>query len=48
VARDGRLLCSLDNSAEFVSEIKKVTVEQAGPVRAVIKVEGVHKSAVRE
>jgi hypothetical protein len=48
VARDGRLLCTLDNGAEFVSEIKKVTVEQTGPVRAVIKVEGVHKSTTRE
>ena len=35
VARDGRLVCLLDSGAEFTSSLKKVTVEQAGPVRAV-------------
>ena len=48
VARDGRLLCTLDTDAEFTSEIKKVTVEQTGPVRAVVKLEGVHRNATRE
>src|ERR1017187_5149869 len=28
---------------KFVSLVKKVTVEQSGPVRAVVKFEGVHK-----
>ncbi len=28
----------------FISSIRKVTLEQAGPVRAVVKIEGVHKS----
>jgi hypothetical protein len=48
VAREGRLLCALDGGAEFTSDIKKVTVEQTGPVRAVVKIEGVHKNAARE
>ncbi len=53
VARDGRLRCLLQNGpesetgaspqrGEFVSRIDKVTVEQTGPVRAVIKIEGRH------
>ena len=29
---------------EFTSDIKKVTVEQTGPVRAVVKIEGMHKT----
>jgi hypothetical protein len=48
------LVCILQNGPEissdearprekFVSLIKKVTVEQSGPVRAVVKFEGVHK-----
>jgi hypothetical protein len=55
VARDGRLVCSLEDRSEldsrgalrfqdFTSSIRKVTVEQSGPVRAVVKVEGVHKA----
>jgi hypothetical protein len=55
VARQGRLECILQTGPEldaanppprerFVSEIKKVTVEQSGPVRAVVKFEGMHKS----
>src|ERR1035441_1587443 len=51
VARDGRLVCMLeDRSApgvlrfpEFTSSIQKVTVEQTGPVRAVVKIEGMHQ-----
>jgi hypothetical protein len=55
VASDGRLVCSLQKSElkdgyrisleeNFVSEVKNVTIEQQGPVRAVIKIEGNHKS----
>jgi hypothetical protein len=52
VARQGRLLCSLENRSnlptirfeDFASEIKTVTVEQSGPVRAVVKIDGVHKA----
>ncbi len=55
VARKGRLVCILQNGPEldpahlpprekFTSEIKNVTVEQSGPVRAVVKLEGMHKS----
>lgn len=55
VARDGRLVCiSQDgpdgnpwNSPEkekYISKVTKVTMEQSGPVRAVVKIEGVHKS----
>ncbi len=57
VARQGRLVCldqnALDDdSAEtprrekFSSKVTKVTVEQSGPVRAVLKIEGVHKATV--
>jgi hypothetical protein len=48
VARDGRLVCTLDGAPEFTSEIRKVTWEQSGPVRATVKLEGVHKNASRE
>jgi hypothetical protein len=52
----GQLVCILqtgpDGAAQetrprqrFTSVVKKVTVEQSGPVRAVVKVEGVHKGA---
>jgi len=52
VARNGRLLLSLEDRSkaniitykDFTSEIKNVTVEQNGPIRAVVKVEGVHKA----
>jgi hypothetical protein len=55
VACNGRLVCILQNGAQvdsngvpplesFTSTIKKVTVEQSGPVRAVVKFEGMHKS----
>ena len=57
VARQGRLVCinqvGPDGSPEatpvrekFVSKVTKVTVEQSGPVRAVLKLEGVHQAAV--
>src|SRR5205814_9528057 len=48
VARDGRLVCTLDGGVEFTSAIKKVTLEQSGPVRATVKIEGVHKNTSRE
>jgi hypothetical protein len=48
VARDGHLVCNLDGAPEFTSSIKKVTLEQSGPVRATVKIEGVHKNASRE
>jgi hypothetical protein len=55
VARKGRLVCTLEDRSqwdssrtirmeEFASAIKKVTVEQSGPVRAVVRIEGVHKA----
>jgi hypothetical protein len=53
VARNGQLTCILqdgpDDAAEnqparesFVSRVDQVTVEQSGPVRAVVKIEGMH------
>lgn len=57
VARDARLVClrqdapgaSADDAAPrretFHGKVTQVTVEQDGPVRAVLKVEGVHKAA---
>ncbi|HYV35814.1 MAG TPA: hypothetical protein VE988_08935, partial [Gemmataceae bacterium] len=55
VAANGRLECISQNGPDvdpalpparekFVGNIKKVTVEQSGPVRAVVKFEGMHKS----
>ena len=54
VSGAAQLVCILQSGAEggaeevrprekFVSLVKKVTVEQSGPVRAVVKFEGVHK-----
>ncbi|HTS63387.1 MAG TPA: hypothetical protein VMH28_15280 [Candidatus Acidoferrales bacterium] len=48
VARDARLVCALDGGAEFVSDIRNVALEQSGPVRATVKLEGVHKNPSRE
>jgi len=48
VARQGRLVCTLDNGSEFTSSIKSATLEQSGPVRAVVKIEGVHQGSARE
>jgi hypothetical protein len=53
----GQLVCILQNGPQtdpedspsrekFISQVKKVTVEQPGPVRAVLKVEGVHKGVI--
>ncbi len=55
VAKDGKLICILQKGPEtnpedsppprekFLSSIKTVTLEQSGPVRAVVKIEGMHK-----
>ena len=56
IAGAGQLVCILQNGPEgtpeetqtrekFVSLVKKMTVEQSGPVRAVVKFEGVHKGS---
>ena len=56
IAGAGQLICILQSGPEgspeevrprerFVGLVKKVTVEQSGPVRAVVKFEGVHKGA---
>jgi hypothetical protein len=58
VARSGGLVCSLEDRTDyanrrttreidFVGELARVTVEQGGPVRAVVKLEGTFKSASR-
>ncbi len=55
IARAGQLVCILQDGPEtgpedsparekFLGSIKKVTLEQSGPVRAVVKVEGVHQN----
>lgn len=55
VAQKGRLICILQHGPDsdmldnptrdvFMSRVQKVTVEQKGPVRAVIKIEGIHKA----
>ena len=55
VARAGQLVCILQNGPDveegamprrdkFLSNVHQVTVEQTGPVRAVVKVEGMHKA----
>jgi hypothetical protein len=54
IAGAGQLVCILQNGPEtnpedspkrerYVSNVKKVTVEQQGPVRAVVKIEGMHR-----
>jgi hypothetical protein len=54
VARNGQLVCILQNGPdgdpaeappreEFLGHIDKVTLEQSGPVRAVVKIEGEHR-----
>ena len=56
VARDGRLVCILQDGPgadpadaparqAFDGNVETVTLEQSGPVRAVVKIEGRHKSA---
>jgi hypothetical protein len=55
IAQNGKLIAILEDRSEyaarkvlreedFVSQVKSVTLEQSGPVRAVVKIEGVHKS----
>lgn len=54
VAENGRLVCMLEDRSQadagvlkfpgFTSNIEKVTLEQAGPVRAVVRFEGKHKA----
>ena len=55
VGRQGRLVCIVQDGPDgeadsaprrekFSGKIAKVTVEQSGPVRAVLKIEGVHKA----
>lgn len=55
VARNGNLVAVVQNGQElnawdspekqkFISKVEKVTVEQEGPVRAVVKLEGTHKA----
>ena len=44
VAREGRLVCLLEGQTEpFTGTVKSATLEQSGPVRAVVKLEGMHK-----
>ena len=57
IARDGRLVALCDDrpaegatvvkTESFVSEINAVTIEQRGPVRAVVKIEGKHRGLER-
>ena len=59
VGRDGRLIAhagrplgirvqaNVLRQEEFISRDHKVTVEQTGPVRAVVKIEGMHAGAIR-
>ena len=52
VARDARLVCSLEDRTQpdtirlerFTGAIRSVTVEQDGPVRATVRIEGVHRA----
>src|SRR6478736_2020199 len=56
IAKDGRLVCLHEDRsaadapkvAPFGGEIGEVTLEQSGPVRAVVKIEGRHAVAERE
>jgi len=44
VAGPAQLICRLEGGAEFTSSVRAATVEQSGPVRAVVKLEGVHRA----
>ena len=55
VARNARLVALLEDRSDyatagvlreekFASQIEKVTLEQSGPIRAVVKIEGVHRA----
>lgn len=55
VVGQARLVCSLEDRSglatgalrfrEFTGDVRNATVEQSGPVRATVKLEGVHKAA---
>ena len=53
IAREGKLVCRCEDRTDpavvrteaFAGEIATVTIEQKGPVRAVVKIEGQHRSA---
>ena len=55
IARDGRLVCLREDHTDpaaprtepFAGTVSKVTIEQSGPVRAVVKIEGRHQRADR-
>jgi hypothetical protein len=44
VGGKGRLIATLDDRTEFAGEVRKADAEQSGPIRAVVKIEGVHKA----
>jgi hypothetical protein len=52
IGRNARLVCTLENRSEpntlrfedFIGSSKSVTVEQSGPVRAVVKIDGLHQA----
>ena len=57
IARDGRLIVIREDRSEYdasgtireeryTSQVSKVTVEQAGPVRAVVRIEGTHEGSL--
>jgi hypothetical protein len=59
IAGPCQLICILQNGPannpedspareRFLSNVKKVTVEQSGPVRAVVKIEGMHRGTMSE
>ncbi|HTL67753.1 MAG TPA: Tat pathway signal sequence domain protein [Lacunisphaera sp.] len=56
IARDGHLVCRCENRSDsavrreeaYRGEIKALTIEQNGPVRAVVKIEGHHAGGGRE
>jgi hypothetical protein len=59
IAHDGKLICLVRNQPDLDSDgsitqqsftglISKVTLEQSGPIRAVVKIEGKHANASRQ
>jgi hypothetical protein len=52
VAKQGRLVCTLENRSvpgtltfdDYLSDIRSAVVENTGPVRTVIKIDGIHKA----
>jgi hypothetical protein len=49
VARKGELVCLRQNASDerYTGEVHRVTVEQDGPVRAVVRIEGKHRAERR-